>query len=345
MSGRADPIAVIGTGCRFPGNADTPSRLWKLIRDPIDLRTLIQDRFNTQGYYHSDGKYHGHTNAKHAYLLAGDDVHRKFDARFFGINPVEANVLDPQIRHLLEVVYEALEASGQTFEGLRGSDTAVYTGLMVGDYEHLMLRDTESIGLYHGTGTSRSLMSNRISYFFDWHGPSMTIDTACSSSLVAVHQAIQQLRSGQSRVAIAAGSNLILDPQSYISFSKLGMLSKDGRSRMWDADANGYARGEGVAAVILKSLSAAEADGDHIECIVRDTGINQDGRTNGITMYVSIGLTLKKSLSCSRRPSAKAQADLIRSCYLRAGLDPSDPTHHPQYFEAHGTGTSAGNVA
>ncbi|KAI1500224.1 polyketide synthase-like protein [Biscogniauxia marginata] len=169
-------------------------------------------------------------------------------------------------------------------------------------------------------------MSNRISYFFDWHGPSMTIDTACSSSLFAVHYAVQQLRSNGSRVAIAAGSNLLIDPITYITESKLQMLSPTGRSRMWDADADGYARGEGVAAIILKTLSAAEADGDHIECIIRETGVNQDGRTKGITM-----------------PSAEAQTRMIVDCYSRAGLDISSPADRPQYFEAHGTGTPAGD--
>ncbi|KAI5922076.1 thiolase-like protein [Camillea tinctor] len=127
-------------------------------------------------------------------------------------------------------------------------------------------------------------MSNRISYFFDWHGPSMTIDTACSSSLYAVHHAVQQLRASGSRVAVAAGSHLLIDPLTYITESKLQMLSPTSRSRMWDADADGYARGEGVAAVILKTLSAAEADGDNIECIIRETAVNQDGKTTGITM-------------------------------------------------------------
>ncbi|KAI0378982.1 amino acid adenylation domain-containing protein [Hypomontagnella monticulosa] len=322
-----EPIAIVGTGCRFPGQANTPSRLWDAIRDPQDLLTAIPtDRFSVEGFYHEDGQYHGHENVKHAYLLAGNGTHRRFDARFFGINAAEANVLDPQVRLLLEVVYEALEASGLVMDGLRGSDTAVYAGLMVADYEHIMLRDEDHIGTYHVTGTSRSLVSNRVSYFFDWHGPSMTIDTACSSSLVAVHQAVQQLRSGQSRVAVATGANLILDPQTYIGFSKLRMLSPDGRSRMWDAGANGYARGEGIAAVILKTLSAAEADGDHIECIIRETGVNQDGKTPGITV-----------------PSAAAQAQLIRNCYFRAGLDATNPVDQPQYFEAHGTGTLIGD--
>lgn len=178
----------------------------------------------------------------------------------------------------------------------------------------------------YSVGTARSIVSNRVSYFFDWHGPSLTVDTACSSSLVALHQAMQALRLGEVHVALAAGTNLLLGPEPYIHESKLKMLSPDGRSRMWDQDANGYARGDGVAAVVLKTLSAALADGDNIECIIRETGVNQDGRTRGITM-----------------PSATAQAALIRDTYARAGLDPTSETDRCQYFEAHGTGTPAGD--
>lgn len=285
MSNIPEPIAIVGSGCRFPGNSNTPSKLWDLLRDPQDLLTPIpKDRFDSRGFYHEDGQYHGHSNARHGYFLAGEGTHRRFDARFFNISAAEANCMDPQIRLLLETVYEALESAGMSIEALQGSDTAVYGGTMLSEYERLMLRDEDSLGMYHASGTAKALVSNRVSYFFDWHGPSMTIDTACSSSLIAVHQAVQQLRSGQSRVAVAAAANLILDPHGFISFSKLGMLSPDGRSRMWDADVNGYARGEGVAAVILKTLSAAEADGDHIESIIREVGVNQDGRTPGLTM-------------------------------------------------------------
>jgi hybrid polyketide synthase/nonribosomal peptide synthetase ACE1 len=154
----------------------------------------------------------------------------------------------------------------------------------------------------------------------------MTIDTACSSSMVAVHQAVQVLRQGTSRLAVAAGTNLLLSPLGYISESKLHMLSPTGRCRMWDADADGYARGEGVASLVLKRLSDAIADGDHIECIIRETGVNQDGHTKGITM-----------------PSAISQASLIQDCYRRAGLDPLQQKDRCQYFEAHGTGTPAGD--
>ncbi|KAE8852588.1 hypothetical protein PTNB73_10553 [Pyrenophora teres f. teres] len=322
-------IAIIGSGCRFSGHADTPSKLWDLLENPRDVSSpLPASRFNAAGFYHNDGAHHGHTNVKdlRAYFLSGDGVERKFDANFFGINNAEANVLDPQMRLLLEVTYEALEGAGVTIESLQGTNTGCYVGLMSGEYESAMLKDPETIGTYHATGTARSFLSNRISYFFDWHGPSMTIDTACSSSLVAVHQAVLLLRSGQSRVAIAAGSNMIMDPTNYISESKLQMLSPTGQSRMWDADGNGYARGEGICTLVLKRLEDALADGDYIECVIRETGCNSDGRTSGIT-----------------RPSPVAQAALIRETYARAGLDPACAMDRPQYFEAHGTGTAAGD--
>lgn len=285
MDRSKEPVAVIGSGCRFPGQVTTPSKLWTLLREPRDLLTSIPpERFSASRFYHEDGQYHGHSNVDSSYFLHGENTHRHFDAYFFGISPIEAHAIDPQARLLLEVVYEGLESAGQTIDALKGTNTGCYVGLMTSDYEQILGRDMENIAKYHVTGNARSLMSNRISYFFDWHGPSMTIDTACSSSLIAVHQAVQLLRSGDARVSVAAGSNLLLDPQNYVTESKLQMLSPDSRSRMWDADANGYARGEGVAAVVLKLLSVAEADGDHIECVIRETGINQDGRTKGITM-------------------------------------------------------------
>ncbi len=282
-----EPVALVGSACRFPGNVDTPSRLWDLSCEPCDLLTTIHpDRFSAEGYYRSDGQYHGHSNAKHAYLLSNDGMYRKFDARFFNISSADANVIDPQVRLALEVVYEALESAGLTLEGLRGSDTAVYAGQMTNDYDRLMMRDADSIGTYHVTGTQRSMMPSRISHFFDWHGPSLSIDTACSSGLVAVHQAVQQLRSGQSRVAVVVAANLILDPQYFITFSKLRMLSSHGRCRMWDISADGYGRGEGVAALVLKTISSATVDSDDIECVIRETGVGQDGWTPGLTTYV-----------------------------------------------------------
>ncbi|KAH6869498.1 polyketide synthetase [Thelonectria olida] len=324
-SGGREPIAVVGSGFRFPGSSNNPSKLWELLLKPRDLLSRIpENRFNTDSFYHPDPSHHGTTDVRESYFLEED--HRQFDAAFFNIKPVEVHAIDPQQRLLMEVVYESLEASGMSMESLAGSRTGVYVGLMCADYAELVNSDVNTLPTYTPTGNARSIMSNRISYFFDWHGPSMTIDTACSSSLVAVHEAVQLLRTGDSDLAVAAGSNLMLAPLQYIAASKLKMLSASSRSRMWDIDASGYARGEGVAAVVLKRLSSAIADGDHIECIIRESGINQDGRTKGITM-----------------PSSVAQTDLIARTYAKAGLDPRNPSQRCQYFEAHGTGTAAGD--
>lgn len=277
MTNSPEPIAVVGIGCRFPGGANTPAKLWELLEEKRDvLKPIPADRFNSNGFFDADGEKQGCMNVQHAYTL--DEDIRQFDASFFKTNALEAEAMDPQQRILLEVVYEALESAGCAMELMQGSDTSVYVGSMTGDYHEMLLRDPEDMPKYMATGTARSILSNRVSYFFDWKGPSMTIDTACSSSLVALHEAVQTLRQGVSQVACAAGANLILGPEMMISESKLHMLSPTGRSRMWDAAADGYARGEGFSAVILKTLSRAIADGDSIHCIVRETGVNSDGR-------------------------------------------------------------------
>ncbi|KAI1176375.1 beta-ketoacyl synthase domain-containing protein [Nemania sp. FL0916] len=324
-----EPIAIIGSACRFAGDATSPSKLWELLKSPRDVLSEIPpSRFSVNGFHHNDSSYHGHSNVKHSYLLSESEDVRAFDSKFFGVKPIEAKALDPQQRLLLEVAYEGLESAGLPMEDLRGSDTAVYVGLMCADYEALLFRDFQNIPTYHSVGNARSTMSNRVSYFFDWRGPSVTVDTACSSSLTAVHFAIQALRSGDSSIALACGTNLLLGPENYVTESKLKMLSPDSRSRMWDVDANGYARGDGVAVVVLKTLSQALKDGDDIECVIRQTGINQDGATGGnlITM-----------------PSASAQKALIEDTYRKAGLNPLDEKDRCQYFEAHGTGTPAGD--
>ncbi|KAJ4007634.1 hypothetical protein NW752_010300 [Fusarium irregulare] len=322
---QTEPIAVVGSAGRFPGGCNTPSKLWDLLRSPRDLlREIPKERFNIDAFYHPDPLHHGTTNTRYSYFLDEDPA--QFDAQFFGITPAEAEAIDPQQRLLLETVYESLCAAGLPIERLRGSDTGVYIGLMCDDWSSMIQKDIDALPTYTGTGTARSILSNRVSYFFDWQGPSMTIDTACSSSLVAVHEAVRLLRSGDSTVAIAAGANLILNPTQYVAESNLRMLSPTGRSRMWDASADGYARGEGIASVVLKTLSQAIADGDSIECIIRETGVNQDGRTSGLTV-----------------PSNIAQTKLIRETYARAGLDLSKPSDRPQLFHAHGTGTKAGD--
>lgn len=275
-----EPIAIIGSGCKFPGGSTTPSKLWELLKDPKDIVSEIRpDRFDVDKYFHPDHKHHGTSNVRHSYFLEENFKH--FDAKFFGIRPQEAMAMDPQQRFLLETVYESLEAAGITISDLKGSQAGVFVGNMGVDYSELLSQDIDAFPTYFAPGTARSILSNRISYFFDLHGPSVTVDTACSSSLVAVHQAVQSLRLGETPVAIVCGANLLLGPAQYIAESKLQMLSPNGRSRMWDASADGYARGEGFASIVLKPLSVALANGDHIECIIRETGCNQDGRTKG----------------------------------------------------------------
>ncbi|GAW13549.1 hypothetical protein ANO14919_029360 [Xylariales sp. No.14919] len=322
---KSEPLAIVGASCRLPGDCNSLSKLWEFLQDPRDLLTEIpSSRFNPRGFYHADAEHHGSSNVLHAYLL--DEDYRAFDNAFFGIHPKEAESMDPQQRILLETVYEALEAAGHSIHELMGSSTAVYVGQMTDDHEDMLLRDVDSAPQYAATSTSRAIMANRVSHFFDWHGPSVSVDTACSSSLVALHQATATLRSGESKMAIVAGVNLITSPKMFIYESNLHMLSPSGRCRMWDSSADGYGRGEGFAAIVVKTLSEAISNRDHIECIIRETGVGQDGRTPGLTM-----------------PSSSSQASLIQSTYSRCGLDPRKREDRCQYFEAHGTGTQAGD--
>jgi acyl transferase domain-containing protein len=324
--GQSEPIAIVGSGCRFPGGSNSLSKLWELLKNPRDLSQQISEsgRFNLERFYHPQGGHNGTTNSQRGYLLS-ENV-RQFDANFFSISPGEAEVVDPQQRILLEVIYEALEAAGIPVSSLSGSDTACYVGIMCQDFFTMQSQDHLAVPKYAVTGIAASNASSRASYFFDWHGPSMTIDTACSSSMVCVNEAVQALRSGTSRVAVACGTNLLLSPFMFFSLSKVGMVSPTGRSHMWDEKADGYARGEGVAAVVLKTLSAAIEDGDNIVGVIREIGLNHDGKTKGLTM-----------------PSADAQAALIRETYRRAGLDPTTKEGRCQFFEAHGTGTPTGD--
>ncbi|KAF2258046.1 hypothetical protein CC78DRAFT_622136 [Lojkania enalia] len=318
-------IAIIGSACRLPGNASSPSRLWELLRNPRDIRKEApHDRFSWEGIYRLDG-LHGSTSTKDGYWLS-ENI-RQFDPQFFNINAAQAKSIDPQHRLLLENVFEAMESAGLTLEASQGSNTGVYVGMMNGEYADNGTQDIEACTDQLMTiGTARSLASNRISYTFDFRGPSMTIDTACSSSLMAVHLAVSALRQGECKIAFACGANLNLTPHNFVSLARMNMISPDGQSKMFDESANGYGRSEGVAVVCLKLLEEAIKDGDHIECIIRQTGTSQDGRTKGIT-----------------QPSAKAQTDLISKTYWSIGLDPTLASSRPQFFEAHGTGTPAGD--
>ncbi|KAI0466095.1 hypothetical protein F4859DRAFT_527534 [Xylaria cf. heliscus] len=325
ISNPSEPMAIVGSSCRFPGDATSPSKLWDLLCNPSDLsREVPPDRFNAKGFYHPDAKYHGTTNAIKAYWLNANPA--SFDAAFFHIIPKEAAALDPQQRLLLEVVYEAMEAAGLPLDQYSGKRVGVFSGCMTNDYEVLSGRDHLVSSEYFPLGNSRAIQPNRISYFFNFQGPSVSVDTACSSGLVALHLAMQSLRDGSSTVACVTGANLMLAPDQFIVESGLGLLSPTGKCHMWDTRADGYARGEGLAALILKPLSVALADGDQIEAVIREVGANADGKTAQIT-----------------EPNPEAQATLIRDTYHRAGLDPANPLHQCQYFEAHGTGTQAGD--
>ncbi|KAI0508465.1 hybrid PKS-NRPS PsoA [Xylaria bambusicola] len=320
-----EPIAIIGTSCRLPGGVNSPSKLWELLKHPADLSSKIpSNRFNPDAFYHPNPERPGTSNVKKAYLLNEDPL--VFDNDFFNISIREAESMDPQQRILLEIVYEAIEASGYTKSQLKGSSTGVFVGQMTDDYRDLLFHDFDCHPSYTGTGIARSILANRVSYAFDWKGPSLNIDTACSSSLVALHQAVQSLRRGECSMAVVAGVNLVFGPETFSQLSSLRMLSPTGNCRMWDTSADGYARGEGFVAIVLKTLTSAEVDGDDIETVIKNTGINQDGQSSGLTV-----------------PSADAQAELIRLTYKGCGLDCLNENERCQYFEAHGTGTQAGD--
>jgi amino acid adenylation domain-containing protein len=314
-----EPIAIVGLGCRFPG-ADGPDAFWKLLHDGVDAITeAAATRWDVERFYDPEPGQPGKMYTRWGGFLTDVD---QFDAQFFGISPREAARTDPQQRLLLEVTWEALEHAGYAPDGLAGSDTAVYVGISSNDYSLLQYGDYAKIDAYMGTGNAFSIAANRLSYLLNLHGPSMAIDTACSSSLVAVHLACQALRSGESRLALAGGVNLILSPELNIAFSHAGMMSLTGRCRTFDADADGYVRGEGCGVVVLKRLSDALADGDNVLAVIRSTAVNQDGRSNGLTA-----------------PNGQAQQAVIRQALQTAGITPDQLG----YVEAHGTGTKLGD--
>ncbi len=315
-----EPLAVIGLSCRFPGAIDTPSQFWDLLvagRDAIG--SLPRDRWALNAWTHPDPSRAGHSYARHGGFLREID---HFDAGFFGISPREASHMDPQQRLLLEMAFEALDDAGQPLGMLAGSDTAVFVGMSAVDYQHLQFLVPDTAGAYSNPGSANSIAANRISYVFDFHGPSMAVDTACSSSLVALHLACDTLWSGRSHLAIAAGVNLLLSPFPWVGFSKASMLSPSGRCHAFDAAADGYVRSEGGGVLVLKPYSQALRDGDPIRALVLASGTNSDGRTQGMLL-----------------PSAQAQEALLRDVYSRARIEPRDVA----YIEAHGTGTAAGD--
>ncbi|KAL8730919.1 MAG: hypothetical protein Q9181_004491 [Wetmoreana brouardii] len=318
-----DDVAVIGIGCRFPGEAKSPIEFYEmLLQKRSGWREVPEDRFNVDSFWHPSYERHGTIVCRGGHFME-DDI-GLFDAPFFSMTQGEADAMDPQQRMLLEVTYEALENAGLPLKKVVGSDTACFVGGFTREYDDVATSELAKTLLYHTTGNGLTMMSNRLSWFYDLHGPSVTLDTACSSSLVALHLACQTIKAStsESRQAIVGGTNLMLIPDQMTSMSPLHFLSPDSQCYSFDDRANGYTRGEGVGIMVLKHIDDAIRDGDCIRAVIRGTGVNSDGRTPGITL-----------------PSSAAQASLIRKTYASAGLDPV----HTGYFEAHGTGTGAGD--
>ncbi|KAI0001395.1 ketoacyl-synt-domain-containing protein [Xylariaceae sp. FL0662B] len=315
------PIAIVGMSCRLPGNIASPAEFWELCaRARSGYSEIPKERFNTASFQHPNPGKAGCHNPVGGHFLNTDL--RAFDAPFFSLTEKEAISMDPQQRLLLECTFEALENAGVPKHKILGKDVGVFVGGSFPEYESHLFRDTDTIPMHQATGCAYAMQSNRISHFFDLKGPSFTTDTACSSSLVALHVACQSLRTGESGMAIVGGCHLNMLPEFWISFSKSRLFSDSGRSFSFDNRGTGFGRGEGCGMVILKPLEQARKDNDQIRAVIVGSGINQDGRTPGITM-----------------PCGDAQETLMRQVYNNAGIRPSDCG----FVEAHGTGTRVGD--
>jgi myxalamid-type polyketide synthase MxaB len=317
---KAEPIAIIGVGCRFPNGADTPERFWQLLRNGVDaVREVPNERWNIDAFYDPDPAAPGKIYTRYASFLDQVD---EFDPAFFGISPREAVMMDPQQRILLEVSWESLERAGIAPTTLQGTPTGVFIGMMAQDYAHLSANALEPIDAYTGTGNLMSVAAGRLAYVLGCHGPTLTVDTACSSSLVTVHLACQSLRQAECDMALAGGVNVLLTPHHSVMQSRAHMLSPDGRCKAFDAAADGMSRGEGCGIVVLKRLADAVANGDHVLAVIRGSAVNHDGRSSGLTV-----------------PNGRAQEQVIRQALESGGVNPTQVS----YVEAHGSGTALGD--
>jgi acyl transferase domain-containing protein len=317
----AEPIAVVGIGCRFPGGASGPDAFWRLLRDGVDaVGEIPPARWDAAAHHDPDPDAPGKIATRQGAFL--EDVDR-FDAAFFRIAPRETVHLDPQQRLLLEVAWDALEHAGQPPGALEGTRGGVFVGITNSDYAQLIRRGgPTALDAYFPTGNALNAAAGRLSYVLGLQGPSIAVDAACASSLVAVHLAARSLRVGECRIALAGGVNLILAPDAHVAMSRAHALAPDGRCKTFDASADGYGRGEGCGIVVLKRLSDAVADGDRVLAVLRGSAVLHDGRGAGLTV-----------------PNGAAQQAVIRAALKDAGLPPSAVT----YVEAHGTGTALGD--
>ncbi|WP_018602447.1 type I polyketide synthase [Mycobacterium sp. 155] len=315
-------VAIVGIGCWFPGGVFTPDQYWDfMMRRGDGIVEVPGERWNTDLYYDPDPAAPGRAYTRHGGFVTRSPW--DFDAEFFGISPREAEVMDPQQRWVLEVAWEALDDAG--LAGVApGSDAGVYIGGFMSDNQirRCMSSARRAISHFTATGASQAMLSNRLSHALDLRGPSMTIDTACSSSMVAIHEATQAISRGECEIALAGGVNVMIHPELFVSMCKGKFLARDGRSKSFDAAADGYGRGEGAGMLVLKSIDAALRDRDRIYAVIAGSGANQDGHTMGITV-----------------PNGAAQRDLALAVCEKANLAP----HEIGYVEAHGTGTPVGD--
>ncbi|MFG2184617.1 polyketide synthase Pks13 [Nocardia iowensis] len=325
----AHDIAIVGLSTRLPGAGDTPESTWEFLINRGDaIRELPEGRW---------GEFATDPNAAAAIAAANtlggyldQDVVKGFDAEFFAMSPIEVESVDPQQRLMMELTWEALEHARIPASDLKGAPVGVFIGTSTSDFmlvAALGVGDQDpnrpaSAAAYGITGASSGIISNRVSYFYDFRGPSVAVDTACSSTLVAVHQAVRALREGDADLALAGGVNMLLAPMVTLGYDSVGAVAKDGRIKAFSADADGMVRSEGAGLIVLKRLADAERDGDRIMAVIKGSAINSDGRSNGLVA-----------------PNPDAQAEVLRRAYRDAGIVPSTV----DYIEAHGTGTLLGD--
>ena len=317
-----EPIAIVGMACRFPGGVNTPDDYWDLLEHKRHaVSEISSQRMALDAIFDSNPQTPGKTYGRSAGML---DSPGDFDPEFFGISPREAVSMDPQHRLLLEASWEALESAGIDPKGLAGEDAGVFVGISTSEYAQLLqrIRPREELGAHVLQGSALNAAAGRLSYFYGLNGPSLAIDTACSSSLVAVDRACRSLREGETRLAIAAGVNILVSPESLIIASQWGMLSPSGQCRSFSSGADGFVRGEGCGVLLLKRLREARASGDRIFGLIVGSAVNQDGASSGLTV-----------------PNGLAQQSLLRAAHRRAGIE----AWQVGYVEAHGTGTALGD--
>ncbi len=315
-----DDIAIVGLATRFPGDMNTPDETWQALLEGRDAITdLPEGRWEEFLGEPRIAERVAKARTRGGYL---SDI-KGFDAEFFALSKMEADNIDPQQRMALELTWEALENARIPASALRGRSVGVYIGSSLNDYSFLAMSDPSVAHPYAITGTASSIIANRVSYFYDFRGPSMAVDTACSSSLVAAHQGVQALRAGEADVALVGGVNALITPLVTVGFDEVGgVLAPDGRIKSFSKDADGYARSEGGGMLVLKRLADARRDGDEILAVIAGSAVNHDGRSNGLLA-----------------PNPDAQAEVLRKAYKNAGINPRDV----DYVEAHGTGTILGD--